>query len=138
MDTDTAIVPGIVIGAFSIISIYSALLDRWPPRALALTVLMATGLIVYATTTSEVGYTAAFLPRTFVNVFVKYLPQGAAATHLLLPSAAQPPIAQLLIRPTGSSGMPSRAQTDPRSGDGNAQDEDEIERQEALQGDGHR
>lgn len=36
--------------------------------------LLATGVIVYATMTSEVGYTAAFLPRTFVNVFVKYLP----------------------------------------------------------------
>ncbi|WP_299860788.1 hypothetical protein [uncultured Roseobacter sp.] len=41
---------------------------------MALTVLLATGLIVYATMTSEVGYTAASLPKTFVNVFVKYLP----------------------------------------------------------------
>ncbi|WP_299779021.1 hypothetical protein [uncultured Roseobacter sp.] len=74
MDADTAMVLGIIIGVFSIISIYSALVDRRPPRASALTVLLATGLIVYAATTSEVGYTAASLPKTFVNVFVKYLP----------------------------------------------------------------
>ncbi|WP_195821499.1 hypothetical protein [Roseobacter sp. MH60115] len=74
MDADPALVLGIVIGAFSIISIYAALVDRRLPRTSALTVLLATGLVVCATTTSEVGYTAASQPRTFVNVFVKYLP----------------------------------------------------------------
>jgi hypothetical protein len=35
--------------------------------------------------------------------------------------------------------MPSRARTDPNAtGDENAEDEDEVERQEALQGDRHR
>ncbi|WP_298974583.1 hypothetical protein [uncultured Roseobacter sp.] len=74
MDADTAMVLGIIIGAFSLISIFSALVDRRVPRASALTVLLATGLIVYASATSPVGYTAASLPKTFVQVFVKYLP----------------------------------------------------------------
>ncbi|MGC3938921.1 hypothetical protein ACOTTU_14050 [Roseobacter sp. EG26] len=74
MDADTALVLGIIIGAFSIISIFSALVDRRAPRASALTVLLATGLIVYAAMTTPVAYTAASLPKVFVQVFVKYLP----------------------------------------------------------------
>ena len=34
--------------------------------------------------------------------------------------------------------MPSRVKYRTHEGDGNAQDEDQVERQEALQGDGHR
>ncbi|WP_300058999.1 hypothetical protein [uncultured Roseobacter sp.] len=74
MDADTAMVPGIVIGAFSLISIFSALVDRWVPRAPAITMLIATGLIVYAANTSPTGYTAASLPETFVTVVVNLLP----------------------------------------------------------------
>ncbi|MBW4709386.1 hypothetical protein KX928_16465 [Roseobacter sp. YSTF-M11] len=74
MDPDTALVLGVIIGGFSIISIFSALVDRRAPRASALTILLATGLIFYAAKTTPVGYTAASLPKTFVQVFVKYLP----------------------------------------------------------------
>ncbi|MCV3271690.1 hypothetical protein [Roseobacter sinensis] len=74
MDADTAMVLGIIIGTFSLISIFSALVDRRPPRASAITVLIATGLIVYAASTSEVGYTLASLPTTFMMVVVNLLP----------------------------------------------------------------
>ncbi|MGZ2259256.1 hypothetical protein [Roseobacter sp. A03A-229] len=74
MEADTAMVLGIIIGVFSLISIFSALVDRRPPRASAITVLIATGLVVYAASTSPVGYTVASLPKTFVNVVVNLLP----------------------------------------------------------------
>lgn len=74
MDVDTALVLGIVIAGFSIPSILSALSDRRAPRASAITILIAGGLILYAVQNQPGGYTLADIPNAFVRVAAKYMP----------------------------------------------------------------
>lgn len=72
MDTDTALVLGIVIAGFSIPSILSALSDRRAPRASAVTVLIAGGLILYAIQNHSSGYSLQDVPNAFVRVIAKF------------------------------------------------------------------
>lgn len=74
MDPDLALVLGIVIGALSIPSILSALSDKRAPRASALTVLIAGGLILFAAQNKPQGYTINEVPDIFVNVVARYMP----------------------------------------------------------------
>lgn len=74
MDTDLALVLGIVIGAFSIPSVLSAMSDRRAPRASALTILIGGGLILYAVQTKAGGYTIEQIPTVFTNVVARYMP----------------------------------------------------------------
>lgn len=74
MDPDLALVLGIVIGALSIPSILSALSDKRAPRASALTVLIAGGLILYATQNKPQGYALKQVPDVFVDVVARYMP----------------------------------------------------------------
>jgi len=74
MDTDLALVIGIVIAAFSIPSILSALSDKRAPRASAITILIAGGLIVFAIQGKPGGYKLEQLPDVFVNVIARYMP----------------------------------------------------------------
>lgn len=74
MDPDLALVLGIVIGAFSIPSVLSALSDRRAPRASALTILIGGGLILYAVQTSPRGYSFEQLPAIFTAVIGRYMP----------------------------------------------------------------
>lgn len=48
MDTDLALVLGLIIAALSIPSVLSAISDRRAPRASAITILIAGGLILFA------------------------------------------------------------------------------------------
>jgi len=73
MDTDLALILGLVIGGFSIPSILSALSDRRPPRASALTILIAFGLLIYAMTTKPGGYQIDQIPDVFFSVIGRYL-----------------------------------------------------------------
>jgi len=68
MDTDIALVLGIIIGGLSVPSILSALTDGRAPRASALTILIAAGLIYYALTVRPGGYTLQGVPDAFVCV----------------------------------------------------------------------
>jgi hypothetical protein len=74
MDTDLALVLGIVIAALSIPSVLSALSDRRAPRASAITVLIAGGLIVFAVTGKPGGYSSEQLPHVFMNLIARYMP----------------------------------------------------------------
>ena len=74
MDTDLALVIGIVIAAFSIPSILSALSDKRAPRASAITILIAGGLIVFAIQGKPGGYQLQQIPDIFVNVIARYMP----------------------------------------------------------------
>lgn len=74
MDPDLSLVLGIIIGGFSIPSILSAISDSRAPRASALTILIAGGLILYATQNKPGGVVLAEIPDIFVNVVARYLP----------------------------------------------------------------
>lgn len=74
MDTDLALVLGFIIAALSIPSILSALSDKRAPRASAITVLIAGGLIVFAVQGKPGGYQMEQLPDVFVSVIARYLP----------------------------------------------------------------
>lgn len=74
MDTDLALVIGIVIAAFSVPSILSALSDKRAPRASAITILIAGGLIVFAMQGKPGGYQLEQMPDVFVNVIARYMP----------------------------------------------------------------
>ncbi|SFE76044.1 hypothetical protein SAMN04488523_11058 [Sulfitobacter brevis] len=74
MDPDLALVLGVVIAAFSIPSIMSALSDKRAPRASALTVLIAGGLILYAAQSKPGGIQLDEVPDVFVSVVARYMP----------------------------------------------------------------
>lgn len=74
MDTDLALVLGIVLAALSIPSILSAISDRRAPRASAITVLIAGGLIVFAMQGKPGGYSLAEMPDLVMNLISRYMP----------------------------------------------------------------
>ncbi len=74
MDTDLALVIGCLLAVLSVPSILSAVSDQRSPRASALTVLIAGGLILYALQKNPGGYSFAKLPNVFVSVAADILP----------------------------------------------------------------
>ncbi|MGC1506013.1 MAG: hypothetical protein WA782_17975 [Sulfitobacter sp.] len=74
MDPDLALSLGMLIAAFSVPSILSALTDRRAPRASALTVLLGGALILYAMQAKPGGYTFEQIPDVFVSVIARYMP----------------------------------------------------------------
>ena len=73
LQPDWALVMGIVIAGFSIPSIMSALTERRVPRASALTVLIAGGLILWALRTRPGGYTLAEIPEAFIRIVAQII-----------------------------------------------------------------
>ncbi len=74
MDTDLALVISIVIAALTIPSILSAVSDRRAPRASAITILIAGGLIVFAITAKPGGYSLEQVPDVVLNVVARFIP----------------------------------------------------------------
>jgi hypothetical protein len=74
LDTDLALVVGIVIAALSVPSILSAITDKRAPRASAITILIAGGLIVFAVQGKPGGYQFQEIPDVFVNVIARFMP----------------------------------------------------------------
>lgn len=74
MDTDLALAIGIIFAALSVPSILSAVSDRRAPRASAITILIAGGLIVFAFQGKPGGYQLQEIPDVFVNVIARYMP----------------------------------------------------------------
>ena len=74
MDTDLALIIGLILGALSIPSILSAFSDKRAPRASALTILIAGGLILYAMQMKPGGYQISDVPDVFVSIVAKYMP----------------------------------------------------------------
>lgn len=73
MDSDLALVIGMVVGAFSIPSIVSALSEGRAPRVAAITILISGGLIVFALIGKPGGYAIEQIPDVFVQVIARYL-----------------------------------------------------------------
>ncbi len=74
MDPDLALSLGLVVGAFSVPSILSALSDKRAPRASAVTILIGGALILYASQSKPNGYALEEIPDVFVKVAARYLP----------------------------------------------------------------
>ena len=74
LDPDLALVLGIIIAGFSIPSILSAISDSRAPRASAVTILIAGGLILYAVNERPGGLTLQQIPDIFVNTIARYMP----------------------------------------------------------------
>ncbi len=74
LEPDLALVFGLILGAFSVPSIISAWSDSRAPRASALTLLIAFGLVLYALQTAPGGYAFQDVPNVFVRVVATYMP----------------------------------------------------------------
>ncbi|APX12756.1 hypothetical protein [Tateyamaria omphalii] len=73
MSPDFYLVLGILIAGFSIPSVLSAISDRRAPRASAITILIAGGLIVLALQTQPGGYSIQEIPDVFVRVIASFI-----------------------------------------------------------------
>ena len=73
MTPDMYLVLGIVIAGFSVPSILSAVSDGRAPRASAITILIAGGLILLAIQTQPGGYTLQEIPDVFVRVIAPFI-----------------------------------------------------------------
>ena len=63
----------LVLAGFAVPSMLSAFSDRRAPRASALTILIAGGLLLYAIQTQPSGYTFQDIPEAFVRVIGQIL-----------------------------------------------------------------
>ncbi|WP_366523162.1 hypothetical protein [uncultured Tateyamaria sp.] len=68
------LVLGIVLAGLSIPSMLSAISDQRAPRASAITVLIAGGLILLAIQTQPGGYRLEDIPDVFVRVVAQFIP----------------------------------------------------------------
>ncbi|MBY5934671.1 hypothetical protein KUV51_16810 [Tateyamaria omphalii] len=73
MSPDYYLILGILIAGFSIPSVLSAISDRRAPRASAITILIAGGLILLAIQTQPGGYTIEEIPDVFVRVIASFI-----------------------------------------------------------------
>ncbi len=74
MDSDLALIVGIVIGGFTIPSIVSSISDSRAPRVAMIMVLVAGALILYALVTKPGGYTVREMPDVFFGVISRFTP----------------------------------------------------------------
>ena len=74
MDADLLLVLGLILAGFSVPSVLSAITDGRAPRASAITILIAGGLVLYAIQSAPGTYTLENLPDVFVRVAARYLP----------------------------------------------------------------
>lgn len=74
MDTDLALVAGLVVGMFAIPAVMSAWSEGRAPRAAALSALVAGGLVIWALTARPGGYTLAEIPEAVIGVVARLLP----------------------------------------------------------------
>jgi len=73
MPPDLALVVGLILTTLAIPSIISALSDSRAPRASALTILIAGGLVLYALQSNPGGYEFAEIPDVFIRVLAQYV-----------------------------------------------------------------
>ncbi|MAY31756.1 MAG: hypothetical protein MRY67_10620 [Rhodovulum sp.] len=73
MGPDFFLVAGVIMGALAIPSILNAYSEGRSPRTAALMILVAGCCIVFAVTSSPVGYTMQDVPDAFVRVFGQFL-----------------------------------------------------------------
>lgn len=73
MDSDLALILGIVLVGLSIPSILSAFSENRPPRISALLLLIGGGLTTYAVTSKPGGYRIEQVPEVFFSVLGRFL-----------------------------------------------------------------
>jgi hypothetical protein len=73
MEPDVALVIGLILAGFSIVGIFSALSDGRGPRASAVTILIAGGLVLFALQSQPGGYSLQEIPNAFTRVIAKFL-----------------------------------------------------------------
>ncbi|WP_093997272.1 hypothetical protein [Octadecabacter ascidiaceicola] len=73
MDPDLMLVTGLVVGGFSIPSIMGALADGRVPRAAAIAIMVAGGLVALAVNEKPSGYAINDIPDVFVSVVGRYI-----------------------------------------------------------------
>lgn len=73
MDYELILVIGLVIAAFSVPSMISAYSDSRAPRASALTVLIAGGLVIWALREIPGGVRMEDIPDMFIRVIARYV-----------------------------------------------------------------
>lgn len=72
MDPDLALVLGLALAALAIPSVISAFSDNRTPRASALVILIAGGLVVFALRSQPGGYALEDIPDTILHVIARY------------------------------------------------------------------
>lgn len=72
MESDLYLVLGLALAALSIPSVVSAFSDQRVPRASAVTILIAGGLVVYAVRTHPGGYAMEDIPSAVMHVIARY------------------------------------------------------------------
>lgn len=73
MDPDLLLVVGIVLGLLAIPAVLAAFTDGRPPRAAAILIMLAAGLIGLAVVNRPTAYTIDEVPDAFVRVIGRYL-----------------------------------------------------------------
>lgn len=68
MEPDLLLTIGLILGAFSVPSMMSALSDRRAPRASAITIMIAGSLILIAMVSKPGGYSLDQIPDVFFDV----------------------------------------------------------------------
>lgn len=74
MDTDLILILGLILGAMSGVGILSAVSDGRGPRASALSILIAGGMVIYALTAKPGGYALQDIPDVFYSVVARFVP----------------------------------------------------------------
>lgn len=74
LDPDLMLVLGLILGVLAVPSILSALSDRRAPRASALTILIAGGLVLGAFLLNPGGYRVEQVPDVFFSVVARFVP----------------------------------------------------------------
>ena len=73
MEPDFALVLGLILAVFAVPSVLSAMSDSRAPRASAVLILIAGGLILYAVQTHPGGYQMNQIPDVFMRVVRQFL-----------------------------------------------------------------
>ena len=74
MNTDLVLVVGLVLAALSVPAMVSAFSDGRAPRAPALIILIAGGMIIFAVLRHPGGYALSDIPNVFFDVIGRYIP----------------------------------------------------------------
>ena len=73
MDTDVALVVGVIAGGLAFMSLVSAYSESEPPRMAALLGLVAGVMILFAVSQNPSGYSMGDVPGAFTRVFAKVM-----------------------------------------------------------------
>ncbi|MDQ2089787.1 hypothetical protein [Marimonas arenosa] len=73
MDSDLALVVGLVVAVFSVPAVISALSERRAPRVAAIVLIVGGGLVAWSVSQKPGGYTLGEIPDVIVRVVGRYV-----------------------------------------------------------------